>query len=180
MLLPHSEYIKLLKANMSIFYFSGFYNEILRPSTSFNDFLAMRDLKILYKCREALYNEPELIDDFIGLNKHLLSQEDREILEDFNRFINTTFILYKCEKDYGVFIDVVTTKAYAVKALTEPFGDIVPGFPILVDAVIMPYKKLIVYDGLLKVTGSPDKVKDKELFTECERILKQTKIITSL
>ncbi|MBD2231516.1 hypothetical protein [Phormidium tenue] len=104
--------------------------------------------------RDALYQNPELIDRFIQENPQGLGPDKIEILDSWKNFIEGTFYIERFLKKYAVFIsnkDVV----YGVLGLWDSFDDMIHKsyLPLMVKAVLLPFKGQIVYDGLLQSTN---------------------------
>ena len=62
-----------------------------------------------------------------------------------------TFYIFRYLKDYTVFLDYrEPPKAYGVTAIAAPLEELLgPVLPVLTQAVLLPFKGKIVYDGLL-------------------------------
>ena len=101
--------------------------------------------------RDALWKNPKLIDAYLDLNPHHLSAEEQEIVRRWNQFIADTFQIFRFLKNYTIFIGK-QSRVYGVVGLNSSLADLFIGrpLPILVEAVLVPFKGQIVYDGLLK------------------------------
>lgn len=104
--------------------------------------------------RDALYQNPELIDRFIQENPQGLEPDKLEIVNSWKNFIEGTFYIERFLKKYAIFIsnkDVV----YGVLGLWDSFDDMIHKsyLPLMVKAVLLPFKGQIVYDGLLQSTN---------------------------
>jgi hypothetical protein len=102
------------------------------------------------KVRETLWKSPALIDQYVKENPLSLSPEHLGIILSWKGFIKGEFFILRHLKKYSVFIgnkDLV----YAVLGLIDNLDDIVPSYalPTLVDAILLPFKGRIIYDGLL-------------------------------
>ena len=100
--------------------------------------------------RDAVYEHPELIDEFIKQNPHNFNTEQLEILKGWKNPIIGNFFIERLLKKYAVFIR--DDEVYGVLALHDSFDEIVhpSALPFYVKAVLLPYKGKIVYDGLLQ------------------------------
>jgi len=108
-----------------------------------------------FKVRETIYQQPELIDDFIAANSNKLSLEDITIVRSWKNFVKAKFYIFRYLKNYTVFLSIEEPyKAYGVLGLYSSFQDMF-GFslPRLVDAVLLPFKGKIIYDGLVSSTN---------------------------
>ncbi|WP_017297136.1 hypothetical protein [Nodosilinea nodulosa] len=104
--------------------------------------------------RDALYQHPELIDCFVEENPSGFRTDQLKIIASWKNFIDGTFYIERFLKKYAVFIsdkDVV----YGVLGLWDSFDEMIhrSNLPLLVKAVLLPFKGQIVYDGLLQGTN---------------------------
>lgn len=177
-ILEKADYMDYFKNMMSLFYFAGVSEEKI-PPMSFNQFLDnCTNIPTLHKCRNLLIKKPRLTTEFLTLNRHLLSPGDIKIIKDFARRRTSKFLVIRYETDYAVFVDIKDAKIYAVKALTEPFSTVFPDLPAPIEATIMPFKGMIVYDGMAQVTNSKINGKE-ELIKSCDEQIRKAGIIKS-
>jgi hypothetical protein len=99
--------------------------------------------------RNALWEKPELIDAYVAENPHGLPTDELEIIQKWRRFILGTFHIFRYLKKHTIFIG--EDKVYGVLALYDSLEDVLYGrrLPVMVQAVLLPFKGQIVYDGLL-------------------------------
>ena len=100
--------------------------------------------------RNALWENPHLIDSFVEENPDGLSVDDLDIVRKWNRFVSGTFSIERYMKKYAIFIGE-DTKVYGVLGLYDSMEDLHPrsNLPIMTEAVLLPFKGKIVYDGVL-------------------------------
>ncbi|WP_187261964.1 succinate dehydrogenase assembly factor 2 [Pontibacter beigongshangensis] len=149
MLLPESEYKEFLELHMPLLYFVGQQTAIVSAAMDFQSFTQL-DLKVKFKCREALLENDQLLDDYLSRNADRLTAEQAELLKGFKRCIKGNFIILKCLKNHAVFLGAEDNQFYAVKALGTRFHEFFGNFPVLVSANILPFKDKIIYDGFLQ------------------------------
>jgi len=103
------------------------------------------------RVREALYANSELIETFVQENPDHFSDEKLEIVAGWKQFVAGQFYIERLLKKYAIFISS-DNKVYGVLALYDPFQDMFypEQLPVLVKAVLLPFKGQIVYDGLLQ------------------------------
>lgn len=103
------------------------------------------------KVRQTLYEHPELIDAFLEENPQQFSEEKLRIVETWKQYIAGEFYIERMLKKYTVFISSDDT-VYAVMALNDAFDEMFDKrrLPVLVKAVLLPFKGQIIYDGLLQ------------------------------
>jgi hypothetical protein len=172
------------KLHPALLFYTNQRNGIIRD-TSVTTVEEFRQLPFeeVNKVREALYKHPKLIDSFVQENPYNLSQNELEIVRSWKNFIKGEFYLFRYLKKYAIFLDDSSPpKAYGVLALKSDFKDVVgPWLPIFLKAVLLPFKGLIIYDGILtsyNVTFGPGIQRDlKEAYQEAKA---RFGIITSL
>ena len=103
------------------------------------------------KVRDALWKSPNLIDAYVEANPEALSSEEVEIVRTWRRSIKDNFFIFRHLKKYSIFIGN-KDQVYGVLGLFDSLEEIVPTYalPRMVDAVLLPFKGWIVYDGLLQ------------------------------
>ncbi len=103
------------------------------------------------KLRNAFYEQPEIIDDFVQKNPFDFSPDELEIISKWKNFISGDFYIERILKKYTVFIG--DNKVFGVMALTQSFREVLGGMPlpIYIKTVLLPFKGKIIYDGLIEV-----------------------------
>ncbi len=102
--------------------------------------------------RDALFEQRELIDEFVADNPAKLSGEELTIVGAWRDAIPGKFYVFRYLKKHAVFLtsDNSPTKAYGVVGLAEPMEFVVgPSLPRLVTTVLLPFQGKIIYDGLV-------------------------------
>jgi hypothetical protein len=108
-------------------------------------------LETRFKVREAFLENVGLIESFAEENPSGLREDELEIVLSWRHHVTGRFFVFRQLKKYMVFLSSGDPAvAYGVLALTEPFEDVVgPRLPIMVDAMLLPFRDCIIYDGLL-------------------------------
>ncbi|MBI3169174.1 MAG: hypothetical protein HYZ22_11890 [Chloroflexi bacterium] len=110
---------------------------------------ASLDSKKKLNARNELWKDPDLISAYVRENPDKLPAEELQIVEKWTRFIQGSFFLFRHLKKGSVFIkdDLV----YSVHGIQDPLEEVIPTYalPQMVEAVLLPFKGQIVYDGLL-------------------------------
>jgi hypothetical protein len=103
------------------------------------------------KVRDALWAHPDLIDAYAQTNPDGLSIGEMEIVRAWKQFISGSFQVFRFLKKYTVFIGE-KSQVYGVLGLHDRLEEKFHGrpLPIMVQAVLLPFKGQIVYDGLLQ------------------------------
>lgn len=179
MILTEKEYRLYLKISVYLLYFAGIDKDIIPSKTKLHEFLDLA-FEVKFKCRNTLFDNIELVDEFIKLNSINLTSEDINIILNFKKAIKSKFIIFKYLKKHTIFIEINTNKFYAVKALGEPFYEFIDDIPNLVNATILPYNNQIIYDGFIQsegITFGPGM--RKTMIADYKEALNLNKIITT-
>jgi hypothetical protein len=101
--------------------------------------------------RDALWEHPDLIDDYLAQNPDGLSVEEAELVGKWKRFVAGTFQIFRFLKKHTIFIGE-GSQVYAVLGLYDGLEDVFYGRrpPIMIQAVLLPFKGRIVYDGVFR------------------------------
>jgi hypothetical protein len=133
--------------------------------------------------RNALYKRRELIDAFVQVNPTSLADDELSIVARWNHAIVGQFYIFRYLSKHAIFLTSDSPKkAYGVLGLADPFEDLVgPYLPRLIEAVLLPFKDRIIYDGLLSGYNITFGGGIKRRFNEEYRQAKETfGVITSL
>lgn len=131
------------------FYING-RHRILPGVKSVEDFVRLpSESKI--QVRDALWENPDLIDAYVKENPEGLSTEELDIVQKWSRLVSGTFQIYRFLKKHSIFIGE-KAQVYGVLGLYDSLEDVIHGrvLPVMVEAVLLPFKGRIVYDGLLR------------------------------
>jgi len=138
---------------MRLLYYAGQRREVLSPALSFSDFLA-EPWQVKYACREAIYEPWPLIKDFLTTHGDTLTGEEQKTVDAWTRSISGTFVVLRHLKKYTIFLHSTSPpSAFGVLGLTTDLEELLPKsrLPIGVKTVLLPYRGVVVYDGLLSV-----------------------------
>jgi hypothetical protein len=104
--------------------------------------------------RNALYENPELIDAFIGENPAQLTEDELSIVRSWKNFVVGDFYIDRFLKKGAIFITASEpSRVYVVLGLTDSLQDFFQPYhrpPILVKTVLLPFKGRIIYDGMFQ------------------------------
>ena len=98
--------------------------------------------------RDALYANIKLIDAYLKENPESFLQPELEIIKGWKNFKRGSFFIERTLKKFAIFIE--EEKVYAVLALYESFDEMFLYMPQYVEAVLLPFKGKIIYDGLFR------------------------------
>ncbi|MGB3295855.1 MAG: hypothetical protein WBB01_22965 [Phormidesmis sp.] len=100
--------------------------------------------------RDYLFDHPELIDKFIQKNSADFTQEELAIVGGWKTFVKDKFYVERLLKKHGILIDS-QENVYGISGLSDELSDMIDkrSLPLCAQAVLLPFKGKIVYDGLL-------------------------------
>jgi hypothetical protein len=100
--------------------------------------------------RNAVYDNPKVIDDFVRQNPFLFPQDELEIVSSWRNFIADSFFVVQLTQKHAIFMR--DEDVYAVLALAQPLQVVLGEAPLpaYVKTVLLPFKGKIIYDGLLE------------------------------
>ncbi|MFL5626753.1 MAG: hypothetical protein ACJ788_14310 [Ktedonobacteraceae bacterium] len=139
---------------MRLLYYAGQRRDVLPPDMSFHEFLAEPSL-VKIACREKIYEPWPLINDFLSAHGDTLSGEEQKTVEAWTRSISGTFVILRHLKKYTIFLHSTSPpSAYGVLGLTTDLEELLPKpcLPLSVKTVLLPYKGVVVCDGMLKLS----------------------------
>ena len=149
MTLTNKEYKEFLKTHLDLLFYVGHKKSILPKDLSLKTFLNL-DLQIKFKCRETLFEDENIIDEYIASNFDHLTTDQIKILCGFKKKIRSRFVIFKCLTNYAIFIDTKDNTFYAVKALGDSFDTFFDNFPVNISTTLIPFKDKIIYDGFIQ------------------------------
>ena len=128
-----------------------------------------------------LWERTGIIDDY--LEQTDLSEEHTEILKSWKRCVSGKFIIERHLKKGSVFISTDDNSVYMVSGIIDSWEEMLRNAPIptLLDATLLPFKNVIISDGLVSVVpimfGSNSRADFKEIYMDAK---KNGKIKTSI
>jgi hypothetical protein len=108
-------------------------------------------LQTAFKLRQVLWADDTLLQAFVTHNPASLPPADLDIVASWQQRVAGMFIIYRHLKKHTIFLDTsAPVRAYGVLGLLSPLEEVVgPYLPIAVDAVLLPFEDVIIYDGLI-------------------------------
>jgi len=141
-----------------------------------------RDYAKLREIAGVIWNDVSCIDEYIELRGDSLSEEHREIVRSWKKCVSGRFIVERHLKSGSVFLGE-NNEVYLVKGITSSYEELFwyQKPPVMVDAHIIPFKDVLITDGLLNSYGVSFGGGHKSMFRETYMDAKKAgKIITSL
>lgn len=150
MLLSQDDAALFFKLHRNLMHFInqrlGIVSDVLSPEE-----FADLPLEAIADVRKAFLDDIDLIELFVDENPAHLGENELDIVLSWRHQVSGTFYVFRQLKNHMVFLDAGDPPvAYGVVALTEPFEDVIgPYLPRMTEAVLLPFKGRIVYDGIL-------------------------------
>lgn len=112
--------------------------------------LRMSGVENVNRVRTKLWERTEYITEFISANPNHFGKSELAIIASWKNAIQGKFYMLKHLKKYTVFLtESEPANIYGVCSLNTPLNDMFPRLPIYADAVLIPFKDHIIYDGIL-------------------------------
>ena len=126
----------------------------LDPKSAIHDATSLRaaSLEDIAAARDRMLDEPAVLDAYVAENPDGLTAAALGLVSAWRRFVRGDFVAERDLKRYTVFVDLKDPPtAYGVLSLTDEIADILPmPMPMLVEAVLLPWRGAIVCDGILR------------------------------
>lgn len=103
--------------------------------------------------RDATYARPDLLERYLALNPDQLPPDELLIVASWRHRLQGEFYIMKYLKAYSVLMSTEeSAHLYGVLGLYDPIEIVTGGapLPVLVKAVLLPFRDRITYDGILK------------------------------
>lgn len=148
--LPESDVGLFFRLYHSLLLYVNNRHKILEGLHRPND-LHKLNLDDLQKLKVRLHSSPDLIDSFIKDNPENLASEELEIVSTWKNFVRGRFYIVRHLKNYAIFLDSShPSRAYGVMGIISSLEEMTgPSLPKIVDAILLPFKNHIIYDGTL-------------------------------
>ena len=154
---------------------------ILPKAKTFKKYVAA-SMNDKYKVRNALFENTNLIDEFIDENPHDIPLKELASAAQWKNFMRGDFYVERHLKSGSIFISE-DDKVYQVLGLTDSIDKFCPSYtlPTRVNAILLPFQNQIIHDGFLApynvYFGSGIKRDLKEIYTKAKQ---KGKIIKAL
>lgn len=151
MLLTPQDVQLLFKLHRALMFFVNQRLKVLSDDVASPNAFSSLPPQVRLKVRDAFLGHTDLIQAFVDENPAHLSDDELDIVRSWQHLVHGKFYIFREMKKYTVFLSITDPPiAFGVMALSEPF-DVMIGrpLPIMVQAVLLPFKGMIVYDGLM-------------------------------
>jgi len=151
MLLEPQDVELFFKLHRSLMLFVNQRLKVVPDAIANADAFAALSPQVRLKVRDALSANLDLIQSFVDENPAHLSDDELDIMRSWRHFVHGKFYVFRELAKYTVFLSTTSPAiAYGVLALSQPFEELIgPYLPVLTQTVLLPFKGVIVYDGLM-------------------------------
>jgi hypothetical protein len=151
MLLEPQDVELFFKLHRSLMFFVNQRLKVVPEDLASPDAFAALSPQVRLKVRDALNAHVDLIETFVDENPAHLTSDELDIVGSWRHLVHGKFYVFRELKKFTVFLSTTSPAiAYGVLALSQPFEDLIgPYLPVLTQTVLLPFKGMIVYDGLM-------------------------------
>lgn len=108
------------------------------------------DPSLANKIKDVVWAEDALREQFLAEGAADLGPEERDLVASWTHRVSGNFVILKHLQKHSVFLK---DDAYGVLGIYTPLEVIFPSVPVFVEAVLIPFRDVIITDGLLRSPG---------------------------
>jgi hypothetical protein len=151
MLLSHHDVELFFKLHRALMFFVNQRLKVIPDEVASPNEFSSLSPETRLKLRDAFLDHTDLIQQFVDENPAHLTPDELDIVRSWHHLVHGKFYVFRQLKKYMVFLSTDKQPvAYGVLALSQPFEELVgPYLPVLTQTVLLPFKGMIVYDGLM-------------------------------
>jgi hypothetical protein len=151
MLLEPQDVELFFKLHRALMFFVNQRLQVLPDDIASPDEFSSLSPQVRLKVRDAFLSHTDLIHQFVDENPAHLTSDELDIVRTWQHLVHGRFYVFRELKKYTVFLSTTSPAiAYGVLALSQPFEELIgPYLPVLTQTVLLPFKGVIVYDGLM-------------------------------
>ncbi len=161
--------------------------ELFSPLLAYADLdtpFILDDTMELRRRSNLIWRDVSLIDTYIAemdrkRPEKPIPEEDREIMRSWKRFRSGVFYVVSNQPDGTLFVDK-SRAVYRILGLQTPLEEIFPKTPIIVETTLLPWKDVLITDGIYSpvAIANPGKVKPT-LDRMCRNAIERGTVVTS-
>ena len=151
MLLEPQDVELFFKLHRSLMFFVNERLKVVSDDIASADAFAALSPQVRLKVRDAFLGHTDLIQQFVDENPANLNEDELDIVRSWRHLVAGQFYVFRELAKYTVCLSSDKQPvAYGVLALSQPFEDLIgPYLPVLTQTILLPFKGMIVYDGLM-------------------------------
>jgi hypothetical protein len=105
------------------------------------------DMSLANQIRKVVWADDALRERFLAEGASDLGDAERDLIASWRHRISGQFIILKHLQKHSIFM---SKDVYAVLGIYTPFAELVPFVPTYVHAVLIPFRNMIITDGILE------------------------------
>lgn len=135
----------------------------------------MLDPAEVKKVADALWEHVDIIDQYLEENSAGIPEDHRQIISSWKYCLPGKFVLERNLKKGSIFISCEDGRVFQVLGIVSSFEEMFPyePLPVLVEATLLPFRDMIITDGLVAeypvVIGSNMKKQFKEIYMAAKK-----------
>jgi hypothetical protein len=151
MLLPANELELFFRLHRTLMFFVNQRLKLIPNKLATAEEFAALSPEVRIKIHNGLNANLDLIESFVAENPARLFEDELDIVRSWRHLVKGEFYVFRELKKYTVFLTTTDPAiAYGVLALSQPFADLIgPHLPVMTQTVLLPFKDVIIYDGLM-------------------------------
>lgn len=108
------------------------------------------DLSVANKLKDVVWADDALREQFLAEGAADLGREERDLVASWTHRVSGNFVILKHLQKHSILLN---ENAYGVLGLYTPLEVMFPSVPMFVEAVLIPFRDVIITDGLLRSPG---------------------------
>jgi hypothetical protein len=151
MLLTPPNVEQFFRLHRALMFFVNQHLKVIPDNVASPDEFSSLSPETRLKVRDAFLEHTDLILRFVDENPAHLANDELDMVRSWQHLVHGKFYIFRELAKYTVFLSSAKQPvAYGVLALSQPFEELIgPYLPVLTDTVLLPFKGMIVYDGLM-------------------------------
>jgi hypothetical protein len=149
MILSKQKQDEFFKNYLPLLYYAAIYDGLLPEGSTLKEF-GRSPLEIKVQSRDVLFNDENVIDNFLGDNGTNLGPGGIAFAKNVQTGIYSDFILLREYKNFTVLLQASTETFYEVINITERFSQILSFIPCFISTAIFNFDGKIICDGMIK------------------------------
>jgi hypothetical protein len=108
------------------------------------------DPSLAIKIKDVVWADDALREQFLAEGSAGLGREERDLVASWAHRVSGNFVILKHLRKHSIFLKEDT---YGVVGIYSPLEVMFPYVPVFVEAVLIPFRDVIITDGLLRSPG---------------------------
>jgi hypothetical protein len=108
------------------------------------------NMQLALEIRKVVWAEDALRAQFLAEGAAELAQAERDLIASWDHRVSGKFTIFRHLQKHSIFL---SDRVHAVLGIYSPFMELFPELPKFVEAVLLPFRDVIITDGLLQSPG---------------------------